>query len=122
MKIGVLEDDPKICGLLKEMLELEGHDVSIYRDGWALLEDLLGEDPASLLKTFDVLVIDLLLPGTLSGWQVIREVRGRDPDMHIVIITALTAKDIENVQRHYPGVKALQKPFRLADLFAVIQS
>ena len=33
MKIGLLEDNPELCSMLKEMLETGGHTVSAYFDG-----------------------------------------------------------------------------------------
>jgi signal transduction histidine kinase len=39
MLIGILDDDPAICGMLRELLELTGHTVSVYNNPWDLLSN-----------------------------------------------------------------------------------
>lgn len=122
MRIGVIEDNPSISGLLKERLELAGHEVLLYREGWTFLEQHLSvEELAPLPTPFDVILVDLLLPGGVSGVQIISEARKDFPDLRIVVISAVPSWDLENVTRSYPGVKALQKPFTLRDLITAIE-
>jgi len=121
MKIGLLEDDPELCSMLKEMLETGGHTVSAYFDGSEFLAALHLEKPATSLPPFDILLVDLILPGDIDGEQVIYQVRLNYPDLPIVVISAVAPSHLQAVTKRYPGVKALQKPFKLRDLFAVIE-
>ncbi len=121
MKIGLLEDDPELCSMLKEMLETGGHTVSAYLDGSKFLAALHSEKPATFLPPFDILLVDLILPGDIDGEQVIYQVRLIYPVLPIVVISAVASSHLEAVTRRYPGVKALQKPFKLRDLFAAIE-
>src|SRR6266550_3451491 len=108
MRIGLLEDDPELCALFKEMLANSGHTVSIYRDGLAILTALHLEEPTTLISPFDVLLVDLILSGDIDGVQVIQQVRMKSPDLPIVVISAVASSHLEAVTRHYPGVKAVQ--------------
>ncbi len=121
MRIGVLEDDPAICGLLKEVLERLGHVVSVHRNGLDFLMEVLEEEQVTLSRPFDVVLVDLLLPTDISGIQAIHQVRISSPDLPIVVVSAVPSRDLEVVKTRYPGVKALQKPFRLADLLEAIE-
>ena len=121
MRIGLLEDDPELCALFKEMLANSGHTVSIYRDGLAILAALHLEEPTTLISPFDVLLVDLILSGDIDGVQVIQQVRMKYPDLPIVVISAVTSSHLEAVTRQYPGVKTLQKPFKLRQLLAAIE-
>ncbi len=67
---GVLEDDPVICGLLSEALERENHIVSVYHAGWDMVEAFVqNEEEVTESKRFDVVLVDLFLPGELSGTE-----------------------------------------------------
>jgi len=121
MKIGLLEDDPELCSMLKEMLETGGHIVSAYLDGSEFLAAFHPEKPTIFPPPFDILLVDLILPGDIDGEQVINQVRLIHPDLPIVVISAVASSHLQAITKRYPGVKALQKPFRLRDLFAVIE-
>jgi DNA-binding response OmpR family regulator len=121
MKIGLLEDDTELCSMLKEMLETGGHAVSAYRDGLDILAALHLEKPTIFLSPFDILLVDLILSGDIDGEQVIYQVGMTHPDLPIVVISAVASSHLEAIKKRYPGVKALQKPFKLRDLFAVIE-
>lgn len=120
MKIGVIEDDPGISGLLKELLELHNHTVSLYKYGWDMLE-VMARDEQKQQAPFDILLVDLLLPGSISGIQVISHAVQFFPSLPIVVISAVAAPDLENVKRMYPQVHVLQKPFKLAHLIEVME-
>jgi DNA-binding response OmpR family regulator len=122
MRIGLLEDDPAICEMMQEMLEAGGHSVSAYHDGADILAALHLEEPAALPPPFDILFVDLILAGDINGEQVIHQVRIIYPHLPIVVVSAVAASHLQAVARRYPGVKALQKPFKLRDLFAAIEA
>jgi len=121
MRIGLLEDDLTICEMIQEMLQTGGHIVSAYQDGSDFLAALHPEEPRAIRPPFDILFVDLILSGDITGEHVIHQVRMKYPDLPIVIISAVAASHLEAVTRRFPGVRALQKPFRLRDLFAAIE-
>ncbi len=121
MRIGLLEDDPEICVMLKEMLGTGGHAVSVYRDGLDILAALHLEEPTTLIAPFDRLLVDLILSGDIDGVQVIHHVRMKYPYLPIVVISAVAPSRLEAITKRYPAVKALQKPFKLRHLFAAIE-
>jgi len=120
MRIGLLEDDPVICEMLQEMLQTGGHIISAYQNGSEILTAFPSQELTALPPPFDLLLVDLILSGDISGEQVIHQVRMMFPYLPIVIISAVAASHLEAVTRRYPGIKSLQKPFRLRDLFATI--
>ncbi len=121
MRIGLLEDDPKLRAMLVEMLETGGHAVSAYHNSLDILAALQLEEPTTLLSPFDMLLVDLILSGDIDGAQVIHQVKMKYPDLPIVVISAVTPSQLEAVTKRFPGVKALQKPFKLRQLFAAIE-
>jgi len=121
MRIGLLEDDAAICAMMQEMLEARGHSVSVYQDGSDFLSAFHLEEPTALPPAFDILLVDLILSGDVTGEQVIHHVRMIYPSLPIVIISAVAASHLQAVTRRYPGVRTLQKPFKLRDLFAAVE-
>src|SRR5579863_1759917 len=121
MKIGVLEDDPMICNVLTEILELDHHAVSIFRRGWDILYATFFEEVAVNPLPFDVLLVDLLLEGEISGVQVIAQMHRSFPNLPVIVISAVSSNDLENVQRMYPHVQVIRKPFSIEVLRAALE-
>ena len=118
MKIGILDDDLVICGMLRELLELTGHEVFVYNNPWDLLMALFHSDPPTHL--FDALIVDLLLPD-LSGSQVIQQIREHFADLPIVAISALPDMALDAIHDKFPTVVVLKKPFALKELLKAIE-
>jgi DNA-binding response OmpR family regulator len=121
MNIGVVEDDPRISEILSEILERSHHVVSMYQRGWDILDAVFFEESAINLQPFDILLVDLLLQGEISGVQVIAQMRQSFPRLPIVVISAVSSHDLENVKRMYPDVQMIQKPFTMDVLLAALE-
>ena len=66
-KILIVEDEETIADLEKDYLELSGFEVEVANDGDSGLEKALQEE-------YDLLILDLLLPG-VDGFEICRKVR-----------------------------------------------
>lgn len=114
MNIGIVEDNPSIGGLLHTTLGLLGHHPSLYHNGWSFLESFFSEEHCS----FDAVLIDLVLPPEISGVQIISTLHIHYPSLPIIVVSAVNALELSDIQIRYPGVMTLQKPFSLHDLRA----
>jgi len=114
MKILVIEDDRKIAQALKKGLESERYEVDVASTG--------GEGEArAATRAFDLIVLDLMLPGR-DGLEILSAVRGRRDKTPVII---LTAKD--TVEDRVVGLDAgaddyLVKPFAFPELSARIRA
>lgn len=120
MRIGILEDDQGICTLLRETLQRSGHVPIIYHDGLEFLTQFFPEADAVVPQPFDAVLIDLILPGTVSGLEVVQQVRQVSTDLPIIVISAVPAANLETIGEAYTGVITLQKPFKLRDVLAAL--
>ena len=66
-KILIIEDDADIAAIERDYLELSGYEVAICSDGTAGMNTVLAEN-------YDLLLLDLMLPGT-DGFTICRAVR-----------------------------------------------
>ena len=93
MKIGLLEDNPGTIEYLKTALEMAGHTVSAHTQGTFLLETLSTTYSAGAPLPYDLVLVDLLLPG-LSGLEVINRIRQIIPPkrLPLIIISAAASQ------------------------------
>jgi two-component system OmpR family response regulator len=114
MRLVLIEDDARIAEFVKKGLAEDGHLVE-----WART----GDDGFSLLMSggFDAAIVDVMLPGK-SGLEVIRELRRRDRQTPIIVLSAR-----ESVEDRVAGLEAgaddyLTKPFSFAELLARVHA
>ncbi len=122
MRVGVVEDDILTCGMLSETLERFGYTPFIYHDGWSFLEALTGNYHTTKPDPFDIVLLDILLPGSISGIEVLNYLYLTKPELPLIILSALSSDDLANIQEQFPHVKILQKPFHLNDLRVSIEA
>jgi CheY-like chemotaxis protein len=81
----LVEDDPKIRGLLRRRLESEGWTVTEAGNGREALEQAARNRP-------DVILLDLLMP-EMDGFEFIQELR-RKEECRTIPVMVLTAKEL----------------------------
>jgi DNA-binding response OmpR family regulator len=72
-------------------------------------------------SSFDLVIVDIFLQGT-NGFDLIRMMRERVPDLPIVAISGMTTLDFVSVSPELSDVVCLQKPFRPNDLVRAIEA
>lgn len=93
-KILIVDDDPDILDALTIILEAQGYEISVARDGVEGLATLKAEHP-------DLLILDLLMP-KMDGFAVCKELRDpRWSKFKNVPILILTSVREEASRRRY---------------------
>ena len=108
----VVDDEPDIRTLLQTLLSVSEYAVTIAADGPEALASLRQH-------AFDVLIIDLKLPG-LDGLSVIREAKRLQPALAVIIITGNSSESaaVEAINLGVSGY--LVKPFRAPQILAAV--
>lgn len=81
MRVLVVEDEPKIAKAVKQGLELKGFAVDAVHDAESGLS--YGTDPS-----YDVIVLDRMLPGGMDGVELCRRLRKEGMATPIIMLTA----------------------------------
>ena len=112
----VAEDDTRMRELLADTLRRDGHEVIEARDGAELL-DYIGElhlsprgDPP-----IDLIITDVRMP-TLSGIDVLAELRWADWAIPVIVITAFGDADLHAEAKRLGAAAVFDKPFDLDDI------
>jgi DNA-binding response OmpR family regulator len=114
MRILVVEDEQKVADALREGLEDERYDVVVERTGEGAFFRVNTE-------TFDVVLLDLTLPGR-DGLEILRALRNRRMETPVLVLTAR-----DSLEDRVTGLDAgaddyLVKPFAFAELLARIRA
>lgn len=114
MKILIIEDDQRVATLIKRGLEEQDFTVTLAYDG------LLGKKLFSQ-NTFDLIITDIILP-KIDGLDLCKEIRQTNPDIPIIMLTALGTTD-DKVEGFDAGADDyLVKPFEMRELLARIRA
>jgi two-component system response regulator RegX3 len=112
-RILVVDDEPAIVDAVSYALRSEGFDVETRGDGEGALE-------AALTNGFDLLILDLRLPG-LSGIEVCRRIRSAS-QVPILILSARDA-EVDRVLGLESGADDyVTKPFSIAELVSRVRA
>jgi two-component system, OmpR family, copper resistance phosphate regulon response regulator CusR len=114
MRVLIIEDDTKVARALKQGLEEEHYDVVVAASG----EE--GFFRASA-ETFDLLVLDLMLPGR-NGIEILTTLRRRGILTPILIVTARDAVEDRVLGLDSGADDYLLKPFAFPELLARIRA
>ena len=115
MRVLVLEDEEKIAQFLKKGLTEKGYAVETVGDADAALERVSS-------SPFDIVILDLLLPGSRDGLELCRELRTRGVRAKVLMLTAR-----DTIENKIEGLDAgaddyLVKPFSFRELLARLRA
>ncbi|HEX6812473.1 MAG TPA: response regulator transcription factor [Planctomycetota bacterium] len=107
-EILLVEDDRAIRTVLRDALQNDGHAVTVAADGDEALAVLRA-------RTFDLLVLDVLLPGP-SGLEILQHVRNSDHRTPVLLLTARSSEGDKVLGLELGADDYVTKPFSLREL------
>ncbi len=114
MRLLIVEDEPKLAGLLRRGLQEEGHAADVAARG----EDALWMARA---RPYDAIVLDVMLPD-LDGFAVCRSLRDAEIWTPVLFLTARDALDDRVGGLDAGGDDYLVKPFSFPELLARLRA
>jgi len=112
-KILLVDDEPKVCELIKAYLVKDGYDVIIAADGKTAIEQAQRHKP-------DLILLDLNLP-ELDGLEVCRTIR-RQSNVPIIMLTARDEETDKIVGLELGADDYVTKPFSPRELVARVSA
>jgi two-component system, OmpR family, copper resistance phosphate regulon response regulator CusR len=114
MRILLVEDEEKVVRFLTLGLKAERFAIDVASDGQIGLN-------MALAMRYDLLIVDLMLPG-LTGTQLISRLRRHDPGVPIIVLTARDAVGDKVLNFDAGADDYLTKPFAFAELLVRIRA
>jgi DNA-binding response OmpR family regulator len=113
-KVLVIEDDKDIAHLVELHLKDAGFEVSLAHDGNSGLEQALS-------NPYDLIVLDLMLPG-LDGLDLCRRIRAKSPYTPILMLTARSSELDRVLGLELGADDYVTKPFSIPELLARVRA
>ncbi|HSK78277.1 MAG TPA: response regulator, partial [Thermoanaerobaculia bacterium] len=112
MNILVVDDEEVLQDILSFLIRKQGHNVFAALSGEEGLE-ILGREE------IDLVLLDLMLPG-MHGMEVLREIRRRNPDQVVVVITAFSSIESAIEAMREGAFHYIPKPFKNEEVLLTI--
>jgi two-component system nitrogen regulation response regulator GlnG len=113
-KIWILDDDKSIRWVLQKALEKNNYDVIAFGNTNEAINHFNHDIP-------DLIVSDIKMPGE-SGLQFLEKVKGKFPDIPVIIMTAFSDLDSAVDSYSHGAYEYLPKPFDIDSAISVINS
>jgi two-component system response regulator PilR (NtrC family) len=113
MNILIVDDEEVVRDVLTELVRREGYQPVPARSGEEALVLLEREE-------IDLVLLDLMLPG-MSGLEVMRQVKGRDPEQVVIVVTAYSSIEGAIEAMRDGAFHYIPKPFKNEEVILTIR-
>lgn len=124
MHIGIIEDNPTILELLVTALERHGHTIGTHATGVDFVQRVFPFEDLPEPFPYDVVIVDVCLPGGLSGEDVLARLaqhfEGRG--LPAIVLSGAGPDVLGRLHRTFPTVPILTKPMQLSTLLKTIDA
>ncbi len=113
ISILVVDDEPKLCHLIEELLKLEGYRVDISISNMEALQ-MIKENK------YQMLITDLKMPG-IDGLELIQKARELNPEIRTIMITGDETVETAVQSLKHEIDDDIKKPFSIVELKKVVK-
>jgi two-component system, cell cycle sensor histidine kinase and response regulator CckA len=113
-KVLVMDDEDSIRDMVGDILSCQGYIADFARNGEEAI--LLYQD-----NLYDVVILDLTIPGGMGGKETMKELLRIDPDVKVIVSSGYSSDPIMSEYRQYGFRDVIAKPYRIEELEEVIE-
>lgn len=110
----IVDDDDRLCAMLREALEQLDYQTLVAANGREALDIVE-------MKQIDCVISDIKMP-ELDGLTLLRRIRMSHPDLPVVIITGHAYEEHKKAAAEVGAAGFLMKPFRLQEIEETLKS
>ena len=113
-RILVMDDEDSIREMMGDILSSYGYVVDFARNG---------EEAVSLYQddTYDVVILDLTIPGGMGGKETMKELLRIDPRVKVIVSSGYSSDPIMSDYKQYGFRNVIAKPYKMEELEEVIE-
>jgi len=120
LSILVMDDEPTVRAIVTDMLDSGGHHVETVEGGEAAL--VAWHEARARGRPYDIVLLDLTIPGGMGGAQVVSELRALDPSLRAIASSGYSDDPIMVNPRRFGFCASLPKPYLTRDLLRVVET
>jgi CheY-like chemotaxis protein len=117
-RILIMDDEELVLDVVSSMLEYLGYEVELSRNGQEAIEKYSAAIQVG--KPFGVVIMDLTIPGSRGGKDVIQDLIKLDPAVRAIVSSGYSNDPIMSNCKEYGFKGVIKKPFKMEDLSEVI--
>ena len=118
-RILIMDDEPKLQEVTRRLITQWGYSVDAAGDGQTALN--LYEAALIEKRPFNLVLLDLTVPGGMGGKKTMERLREIDPDVVAIVCSGYSSDPILANYADYGFAGVLVKPYRLAELSKIVQ-
>lgn len=118
-RVLVMDDEPSLRDVLKRTLNRLGSEVEVAKNGGEAIK--LYEAALKTGQPFDIVFLDLTVPGGMGGKQTVVYLRELDPQVKAVVCSGYSSDPIMSNYQEYGFWDVLTKPFQIEELVKVLK-
>jgi PAS domain S-box-containing protein len=119
-RILVMDDEEMVRNVASTMLEALGYEVVTARDGEEAVEAYAKAREAG--APFDLLIMDLTVPGGMGGREAILKVRDIDPGVRALVSSGYSSDPVMSDYKAYGFCGMIAKPYSFAEMKRAVLS
>ena len=113
-----MDDEDLILDVVSSMLEYLGYEVELSRNGQEALEKYRAAIQGG--KPFGAVIMDLTIPGSRGGKDVIQDLIKLDPAVRAIVSSGYSNDPVMSNCSEYGFKGVIKKPFKMEELSEVI--
>jgi PAS domain S-box-containing protein len=117
-RVLVMDDEDMIRGVAGEMLNRIGYEVEFARDGTEAIE--LYRKAVESSRPFDVVIMDLTIPGGMGGREAIKRLLEIDPGIKAIVSSGYSNDPVMSEFSKYGFRDVIPKPYEIEGLSEVL--
>jgi CheY-like chemotaxis protein len=114
-----MDDEEAIIRMAGLLLKRLGFEVEVARDGSETVRKFAAAHSAG--RPFDLVVMDLTVPGGMGGREAIEHLRRIDPGVKAIVSSGYSSDPVLANYRSYGFRGMVAKPFKIEDLTRVFR-
>ena len=120
LRILVMDDEDIVCQVALSMLEHLGYEAEAFPDGESAVEAYRRSMEAG--EPFDLVIMDLTVPGGLGGAEATRRILEIDPSARAIVSSGYSESPVMSSYRNYGFRGVMEKPYSLGRLKETVSS
>ncbi len=117
-KILIMDDEEMVRSIVQAMLVQLGHEVDLAEDGQQAITSYQAAVKSG--RPFDLVIMDLTIPGGMGGKEAVREILNIDPNAKVIVSSGYSNDPIMASFKDFGFCYAIAKPYQLKELSEII--